>query len=478
MCLYGCRENLRQQLVAQKVRSQRPLENANDSDEPFVIQIAPTASVIDAGRFFSDLHEAVKTGKVDLEHTLAFKDSSITGKVRCGFFAEMKDREFSARWMSFVKGNFTQFDNSLLTLPLDQAFSQDNINTTHGFKLAEGTNPSDAYTASNTLLAGYVGGTFTFQQHLTFAGGARVEQNRQELSSKTYTSATVDIDNPVLSVLPSINASYNLTERSLVRVAVSKAVNRPEFRELAPFIFYDFSTNTTLTGNPDLKTASILNADARFEFYPSTSEVISVGGFYKRFTDPIEMFFVAVTGSGGARNFSYGNAESATSLGAEIEVRQSLSAITKSRVLQHIGLVLNGSVIQSRVKLGDNAIQRSERPMVGQSPYVANAGIYFENKDTRTQINALWNVFGRRLYAAGSVVTPDIYEMPRNSFDITASQGLGKHFDVKVSVQDILNQRVLLAQDSNNNGAIEEKDEEVLSYRKGQYISVGVSYKF
>ena len=116
--------------------------------------------------------------------------------------------------------------------------------------------------------------------------------------------------------------------------------------------------------------------------------------------------------------------------------------------------------------------------MVGQSPYVANAGIYFENKDTRTQINALWNVFGRRLYAAGSVVTPNIYEMPRNSFDITASQGLGKHFDVKVGVQDILNQRVLLAQDSNNNGAIEEKDEEVLSYRKGQYISVGVSYKF
>ena len=461
-----------------RARTQRPLENANDSEMPFMIQIAPTASVIDAGRYFSELNETVKTGKVDVEHTLAFKDTSITGKLRGGVFVEIKDRDFSARWMSFVKGNFTQFDYSLLNQPLEVAFSEENINSTHGFKLAEGTNPSDAYTAANTLVAGYFGGTFTFHRLLTLTGGARVEQNRQELSSKTYTSATVDVDNTVLSVLPSINASYNLTQRSLVRIAASQAVNRPEFRELAPFIFYDFSTNTTLTGNPDLKTASILNADARFEFYPSTSEVVSIGAFYKRFTDPIEMFFVAVTGSGGARNFSYGNARSATSLGAEIEVRKSLASFTKCRLLQHIGVVLNGSVIQSKVQLGEDVIQKSERPMVGQSPYVANAGIYFENKDTRTQINALWNVFGRRLYAAGSITTPDIYEMPRNSFDITASQGLGKHFDIKLGVQDILNQRVLLKQDSNNNGKVENKDEEMLSFRRGQYFSAGVSYRF
>lgn len=40
--------------------------------------------------------------------------------------------------------------------------------------------------------------------------------------------------------------------------------------------------------------------------------------------------------------------------------------------------------------------------------------------------------------------------MPRNVVDVTLTKSLGKHFDVKLSAQDILNQRTLLIQDSND----------------------------
>ncbi|MBL0045766.1 MAG: TonB-dependent receptor [Flavobacteriales bacterium] len=453
-------------------------QGQSDSNTPFNVQIASSASATDAGRFFSNLREDVITGKVDVERTLTFKNDKTTGKIRAGAFTERKDRTFDARWMSYLRSNLIQFDQSQLTMPIDEVFSEENLNTTTGFKLGEGTNPSDKYTAANTLLAGYVGSTFTFRKTINLSGGVRVEHNRQELASGTYTNEVIRVNNPVLSVLPSINASYNLGEKSLVRVAASQTVNRPEFRELAPFNFYDFSTNTSLIGNPDLKVASIINLDARWEFYPSTSELISVGVFYKRFTDPIETFFVSSTG-GGTRNLTFANADQAVNTGVELEVRRSLGFLCKKPWAERWSIVLNGSLIRSEVDLGAQAVgEKRVRPMMGQSPYVANAGIYYEHKETRLRMSALWNVFGKRLFAVGNTLFPDIYEMPRSSFDITVSKGLGKHFDLKAGVQDILNQRMRLVQDSDNNGNINSNDDDFLTFRRGQYVSMGLTYKF
>jgi len=460
-----------------RVRTTRPLDQA-DSDAPYQVQVPPTASTADAGRYYSELNERVITGRADVEHALPQGAGNTTVKLRAGLFAERKDRDFSARWMSFARSNFAQFDQSLLYQGLDVVFSDAHINTTTGFKLVEGTNPSDRYTAANTLLAGYAGATMAFGKLATVSGGVRVEDNRQQLTSATYNGGRVNVDNPVLSVLPSLNASYNTGEKSLVRVAASRTVNRPEFRELAPFNFYDFSTNSSLFGNPDLRTARITNLDARWELYPSTTEVLSVGAFYKDFADPIEMFFVSSTG-GGTRSFSYGNADRATSVGVEVELRRTLTFLTKADWGKRLGITFNGSLIRSEVDLGDRAVgQKQVRPMMGQSPYVANAGLYYEVSEQKLRASVLWNVFGKRLYAVGSDLFPDIYEMPRNSLDLTCTKGLGDHFDVKLGVQDILNQRMLLVQDSDGNGKITPVDEQMLSFRRGTYFSAGVSYRF
>lgn len=453
-------------------------QDLTDSVTPFAVQIATSASVTDAGRFYSELNENVMTGRADVEHALTFANPETTGKLRFGFFTERKDRTFSARWMSYIRSNFSQFDASLVEQPIATVFGLENLNTTTGFKLGEGTNPSDAYDAQNTLLAGYVGSSFSFHKTINVSGGVRVESNRQELQSRTYANKIVGVDNPVLSVLPSVNASYNLGEKSLVRVAASQTVNRPEFRELAPFNFYDFSSNTTLIGNPDLKVASVINLDARWELYPSSTELISVGVFYKRFTDPIETFFVSSTG-GGTRNLSFGNADQAVNTGVEVEVRRSLEFISALPWAKNLGVVLNGTLVRSEVDLGSQAVgEKRTRPMMGQSPYVANAGVYFEQKENALRASILWNVFGKRLFAVGNALFPDIYEMPRNSLDFTVSKGLGKHFEVKAGVQDILNQRMRLVQDSDNDGVVGTNDDEFLSFRRGQYVSAGLSYKF
>ena len=461
-----------------RLRTYRALDQT-DSDTPYTLVIPPGASRDDAGRFFSELSENAMSGKLDYAHTFEKEERRIVPKLRVGAFIERKDRSFEARWMSFVKANITQFDNSLLSLPLDQVFADANINSTTGFKLTEGTNPSDRYTAANSLFAGYAGTSIDFNKKASLSGGVRLEHNRQQLNSARNGGDAVVVDRTVTSILPSVNAAVNISSRALVRAAYSTTVNRPEFRELAPFSYYDFSFNNVLFGNEELEVARIQNMDLRWEFYPTTTEVVSVGVFHKIFHDPIEMYFIPGAGSGGTRNFSFRNAESATSTGAELEVRRSLNGIFTEGYLSRLGVSLNATVIHSVVDLGGSAVgQAKERPMMGQSPYVINAGVFYTNPDKQIQYNVQWNVFGRRLFAVGTFGTGDLYEMPRNSLDATITKGFGKHWDVKVSAQDILNQRVLLQQDSNEDGTLSAGDQELLSYRRGTYFSGAVGFKF
>lgn len=459
------------------LRRLRTVRNIGESDSPFQVVIAPTASTLDAGRFFSDLDESTWTGKIGLTHQLGAADAKLSAVLRAGGLAERKDRDFSARWMSFRKANTGQFDNTLVTLPLDQVFSEEHINGSTGFKLQEGTNPSDRYTAANTLMAGYIGTTVKWTKLFTLSGGIRMEYNRQELTGATYGGQPVRVDNPLTSVLPSVNATWNITEKTLVRVAWSNTVNRPEFRELAPFSFYDFSTNNVLYGNPELTTATIRNLDARWEWYPELDETVSIGAFSKQFTNPIELFFVPGAGSGGTSNFTFHNAEGARSMGVELEVRRSIGSLWGTENLRNVGLLVNGTLVQSTVTLGPQAVgQLNERPMMGQSPYVVNAGIYYADTATGIQCNVVYNTFGKRLYAVGSYGTPDIYEMPAGSLDATLGKDIGRKLQLKLGAQNILNARTLLQQDGNGDGAITGNDELISSFRRGSYFTAGITW--
>lgn len=459
-----------------RISTRRDL-NTGDANTPFTAYIPLSADPFNAGRSFSDLHEDVYTARVDYERTLKESDDHWALKLRGGLYSEYKQRDFSMRWLSYTKG--INFNNDLADLPMETIFSQQNINGQGGFELDEGTNASDKYEANNTLMAGYLGGTAVYAHRWTISGGARMEYNRQVLNSARYSGRNVSVDNMVLAVLPSANVSLAIGEKQQVRVAYSNTLNRPEFRELAPFSYYDFTYNNVLAGNDSLKTAYIHNVEARWELYPELNGIISFGVFYKRFENPIETYFVPGGGGGGTRNFTFGNAVGATSLGAEMEVRRSLKGWFENGLLSRLGAQVNAAYISTSVDLGKKAVgQSGERPLMGQSPYVVNAGLYYTDVDHKFQCNVLYNVIGPRLFAVGTFGTPDIYEMPRNVVDITLTKGLGERFEVKLSAQDVLNQRTRLIQDSNEDGSLTGVDEEVMSFRRGSYFSAGLSYRF
>src|SRR5690606_7787403 len=162
-----------------------------------------------------------------------------------------------------------------------------------------------------------------------------------------------------------------------------------------------------------------------------------------------------------------------------IEVRRSLSSVVTEGYLSRVGVMVNAAYIVTQVRLGEGAAgQAQERPLMGQSPYIVNAGLYYQDTDRRLQYSILYNVIGPRLFAVGTYGTPDIYEMPRNVIDVALTKGIGKRFEVKLAAQDLLNQRTLLMQDSNGDNKITGADEEIMSFRRGTYSTAGIGVRF
>jgi hypothetical protein len=207
---------------------------------------------------------------------------------------------------------------------------------------------------------------------------------------------------------------------------------------------------------------------------------VSIAAFYKDFTTPIEVVFTSAANP----NVSFANAQSAYSTGIELEVRKSLEQVSSNPFINKLSLLFNGTFIYSRVKLSKDiaATQSDNRPLQGQSPYVINGGLNYNNQKSRFQVNLLYNVIGKRIYAVGNnfgALYPDWYEMPRNVLDLTFSKGITKNFIVKGGITDILNQKALILQDGNQDKNYDSsKDQIIQSYSPGSVFSLGLTYTF
>lgn len=426
------------------------------------------------GRFYSELEENIKTGRIDITQRFTFPNSpNFIPEISVGAYYENKERTFDSRNLGYTRANSALFDQDLIFATIDSLFHPDNINPTNGIKIDEQTNPSDSYSGSNKLIAGYTMVKIPFTRKITLTGGIRIEDNDYRLTSNSLTGDPVNRINLSVDILPSANLSYNFTERTLVRFAYGKTLNRPEFRELAPFGFYDFDYNRTLKGNIALLSAKITNYEMRWEYYPAVGEMITLGVFYKDFDYPIELRFTDGGGSGGAKSFEPFNGN-AFSVGTELEIRKSLEGLFNSRILDKITLLFNGALIKSEI----TGVGIRKRPMMGQSPYVFNTGLFYRDLERKLQVNVLHNIIGKRIMVIGTSYIPDTYEMPRHLLDITVTKGFGRHFEFKAGIRDLLKPAIILLQDANEDGVFDKKNDQIIEkYTPGTIFSFGLTYK-
>jgi outer membrane receptor for ferrienterochelin and colicin len=446
--------------------------------DPFIMIDPPSSNPFDTGRFYSELNEYSVNGGLDFkkEFERVKNDEELANIVfKTGVFADYKTRDFSARYFSYVIPGTVASDRreELVRLPLSEVFSPVNVNASNGWVFREGSNLSDSYQASNMLMAGYVYGEVPISKIL-LTGGIRIEHNVLDLDGFESITA-VNVNQPITTVLPSLNFSYNINEKNLLRLAYSRTVNRPEFREIAPFNFYNFQLDSNVLGNKALTTATIDNFDLRYELYPEKGETFSLGLFYKNFDKPIENSLFVQTQQ---RAFTFVNSTSAIVYGAEIEIRKSLKNVFKEGFFSDLAVNVNASYIFSEVDLGDATNDLfSKRQLQGQSPYVINAALGYDNKDNGWSSNIIYNRFGDRIFSIGNQIFPAIYELARNQLDFTISKSI-KKMSLKLGISNILDDKFRFFQDTNSDNKINKNnDAPVFIHQTGALYNLTVTYK-
>ncbi|HEX2922310.1 MAG TPA: carboxypeptidase-like regulatory domain-containing protein [Bacteroidales bacterium] len=405
-------------------------------------------------------------------------------ELKAGLYYEVKDRSFSARNFGYARsGNLSDLGTTYLSV--NDIFSDNNLNQTDGIKLSEITSISDSYKASNDLLASYIAFSLPIHSFISLYSGIRIEKDVQTLSSyRQGTTIPVYVNRDTINFFPSANLSLSINKKNIIRVAYGFSINRPEFREMAPFYFVDFDQNAGIYGNSLIKDAYIHNYDVRFEHYPSPNENLNVGVFYKTFKNPIEMVIMG----NNPTQYSFENVRSAYSYGIEMDVKKTFRFTPEQ---DNFSFVFNAALIRSKVDFAEGDLN-VDRPLQGQSPFMINAGFFYYNEKSGFTATALYNLIGKRIVAVGRPSPnhwesiPDIMEMPRNVIDLVLNKKIGEHLEIKGSFKDILSQKSLLMQTINttvNSGDFSESKgfvrEQVAKYnRPGRNISMSIAYKF
>jgi len=435
-------------------------------------QSVPTANFIigvvskdSPGSIFTSLNkEFIFSTKIDVSKKINFSDD-FSADFKIGGITQSRNRKFEARQLGYIPFNGTvggvryeTVSPSITVLPSETMFNSSNMGIlstspkVSGLTLYDGTKGSDTYDAESNLDAGYLMIDNVFKK-LRVVWGVRVENYYQFLNSKTIENTPITVEDKQFDVLPSINFIYKLTKNQNIRLSGSKTLNRPEFRELAPFLFFDNETRFNTSGNPELKITEIYNADLRYEFFPGKGQLFSVSAFYKDFKNPIELQALANNSN------IYKNAKSGTDYGVEFEFRSLLSTMTgmkERKFFDDLTLYANLAVIRSKVDISnlfETPYAIEDTPMQGQSPFVLNAGILYTNTEAGWSFSANLNRIGDRIsiHANQTLGNPvaGFWEKARTLLDLQLAKTLfNKKLEFKINLQNALAQDLILYQNN------------------------------
>jgi TonB-dependent receptor len=232
---------------------------------------------------------------------------------------------------------------------------------------------SGDYQSSEDVYAGYAMGQVEMDA-LTWLGGVRIEHTKFETTGVRFTGVATPINamKDYTSILPSLNVKFEPADQWVLRGAVTRSISRtlPD-ASAARFAVDDDEVSV---GNPDLKPFRSWNFDAIAEYYPSDSNVVSLGVFHKRVADYI--VFRDVAGQPGFTGFTSAirpeNGDTAKVTGIEANIQQSLDFLPAP--LDGLLISANYSYIDGEVRDGTGR----EIPLPKQSKNIANVALGFE----------------------------------------------------------------------------------------------------
>ncbi|WP_417317564.1 TonB-dependent receptor domain-containing protein [Emcibacter sp.] len=411
-----------------------------------------------------------KTSELGFDVKQPVELGDIAADIRVGgmYFKKERESDFLRYGFDFPSG----FNAELRSLVPEIAIGSFNI-APDGFVLTSFVDPSDSYDGSEELFAGYAAIDAQLSEQFRLAAGFRYEDSQQIVNAFTrFTGEPIDVDLDESDFLPAATLTWTFVENMQLRLGYSKTLSRPDLRELAPVTFLDEDGRRS-TGNENLQIAKIDNIDLRWEWYFGEDEYITIGGFYKDFSMPIETNFT-VLGEGIVR--SWENAEAGEAYGVEVEAQLNIpmEEVFEGEFFANrlFYVKANGAYIKSEVSLNEEQQGQqtdSVRAMQGQSEWLGNLILGWDGEDDRMTI--LLNYTGDRISEVGLFQLPNRIEEPPLLLDFVYKHDIavaGGEMELSFKVENILNDEYVVYQG----------DQIAERYDIGTTFTVGVKQRF
>jgi len=488
-----------------------PADN-NNPNGPKSFQLISSSS--DNHRFYGELVEEELAG--NFATTFKFnknEDEEFRGKITVGYNGRFKDVNYEA-----TQFNIRFAPRSQVTQPIveniynvDSYFTQENFNAglfsieTFRGGLNSNVDPltPQFYKGNQKIHAGFINFEYAFSSKFTVLAGVRVEQINQFIEWSTSLDpigASNDLD--TFEVLPAISLKYELNEKQNLKFAASKTYTLPQFKERALFLFQE--VNQDYQGNPGLNSSTDYNVDIKWEFFPKTSEILSVAAFGKLIEDPINTILL----NSASNDISWANTgDEATAFGAELEFRKSLFETEKTlasgtTLKKNISTGINGTYMVTNQDLSEDKIVEetsaagfpisftptySETDITGASDFLLNADVtYYKDfsKNKNIQVTLAANYFSDRIIALGNFGKGNIIEEGVATLDFILKTQLSKNISLGITAKNLLNPKIKRFQEAVNGdinpdvqGGVQDRDITILSYKKGYDFKLSLIYK-
>ena len=427
-------------------------------------------------RYFRELEESRDDASVDF--TLPFRLSGgREAQFKLGALRAETERTFDERLFEYnstvlrYDGNEAGFLRDSQVGQVDPATGRFRAGQLY---LVETGSAGNSYVGTQDVDATYVMVDLPVTSALRLIGGARREATKLDVRSRDPKRRSGLLDNA--DTLPSASVVYALTDKMNLRLAATKTIARPNFREIADYTSFEFVGDFVYIGNPNLRRTTIKNYDLRWEWFPRRGEIVAVSLFHKQMTDPIERGVFSVVNSG---ELQFQNAPRGEVRGIEVEARKNFAFLSER--LRGLSGGFNATWVESEVEITPAELTfirvyepgaGPTRELTGQSPFIVNVDLTYSLARLGTTVSVYYNVFGERLSQVSPPGTPNVFEQPAPTLDVVWSQRLRDRWKFSLSAKNLLDRA---AEETYTYRGVDYLRS---SHRRGVTTSLGVTYTY